>query len=1294
MVRPKLSMNNILKRVIKFFAYVAGGIVILLAIAVGLFRLFLPRLPEYQEDIKSWASTAIGMHVEFSGMDARWGLSGPEVEFYDAELIAPDTMARVIAAEQVSVGVALSNLLFDRQAVVDRVVVRETSLEVRQLDNGTWVVQGSPVDQLIPARQSAPDSAAGPGLGPIEVRLQDIELHFLQPGDERPKTFQIPQLVINRDDVRMAIDADVELPESLGESLTISATQLLSGPAEQRSWDVRADLQSVRLAGISAMQPVEAARFKSGRGDLDVSLQIAGNRVQSAAAEINVRNISIATLTDLALSGRFEFLGDEDGWLVAVNEFQATTPAGDWPLTSMRVETGTNDDGKIVTLDVQASYINFADAAVAIPWLDEQQRAMLGEFDPTGVVRDLALTLSDLDTDTPQFSASAELIDVGVAAHGKRPGVRGFSGRVRADRSSGRLEIDSDKLVVTAPGILGQPLAFDTASGTVIWRRSNDRTTVLSDSIVLRNAFLHNQASVEVSIIDGSARPFVDLESVFRVSDLSEARRYVPFMEKRPRMSEWFQEGIVSGRVPRGTAKLYGPMDKWPFDNGEGQFLIEANVRDAVVVYQPKWPAAEIVEADLVIENMSLRSERSHAITVGNVIRDAKIAIEDFRNPFFTINADATGTLETLRQLSLQSPIGEMFGGQLENIAVSGDANLNLDLTVPVRDWESFSFTARMQAEDGSLQMEGFNAPLTGMNGTVTIERFDIGSDGLTATFLGNPVHVELSQAPDSMPKYRVIADATGSATAEALASELGLPLSDRVTGQSSFSARLLFPRGKIDEPSPFTIQIASDLEGFAVDLPRPLGKQEGQAVDFGASIFLPKGSELVETTGVAGDVFSWQVAITKQDDRWDIDRGVVTFGVKAETMAVPETRGLHLRGNTDYIHVRRWFEQARQSETKMGMVDRVRSVNLTVDNLHLLGQHLVGHRIQLDRSARDWHVQVDGEDVVASTVIPYDFNSGRPIVVEAERLVLPGDDTEPDVEPAQVDPRTLPPISITSQETAFGNRYFGSLEANFLRTADGLESETITATDETFEIIGSGKWVFDESEPAGSRSSIIASLTSDDVKATMKRLDYAPGIVSDDLSMLLELGWSGGPNDKMLESIDGEVKLRIGTGQLEEVKPGAGRVFGLMSIAALPRRLSLDFRDVFGKGFGFDKIQGTFTLVDGNTYTCDLSLESPAADIGIVGRAGLVTRDYEQTAVVSASFGSALPVAGALVAGPQVAAALLIFSQLFKKPLQEVTQVYYGIGGTFDEPIIESATPEIFALSGAMTGCLDEDDS
>ena len=205
-----------------------------------------------------------------------------------------------------------------------------------------------------------------------------------------------------------------------------------------------------------------------------------------------------------------------------------------------------------------------------------------------------------------------------------------------------------------------------------------------------------------------------------------------------------------------------------------------------------------------------------------------------------------------------------------------------------------------------------------------------------------------------------------------------------------------------------------------------------------------------------------------------------------------------------------------------------------------------------------------------------------------------------------------------------------------------------------------------------------------------MRRLDYEPGIVGDDMTMLLNLAWGGGPRLDFLDTLDGEVQVRFGPGNLDEIEPGAGRMFGLMSVVALPRRLSLDFSDVFGKGFGFDQIEGTFRIVDGETYTCNLSLEGPAADIGIIGRTSLVARDYEQAAIVSANFGDTLPVAGLLV-GPQVAAALLVFSQIFKKPLQEMGQVYYSIDGSWDEPIVDSADASSFMQRSQLAGCIAE---
>ena len=142
-------MKRFLRRLAKITAYAAACIVILLAIAVGLFRLLLPRVPEYQDEIKGWASAAIGMQVEFSGMDARWGLSGPELQFYNAELNRLDSGARIVAAEEVGMGVGLMRLLFEQALVVDRLVIRKTSVEVLQSDDGSFTVQGFSTAELL-----------------------------------------------------------------------------------------------------------------------------------------------------------------------------------------------------------------------------------------------------------------------------------------------------------------------------------------------------------------------------------------------------------------------------------------------------------------------------------------------------------------------------------------------------------------------------------------------------------------------------------------------------------------------------------------------------------------------------------------------------------------------------------------------------------------------------------------------------------------------------------------------------------------------------------------------------------------------------------------------------------------------------------------------------------------------------------------------------------------------------------------------------------------------------------------
>ena len=335
--------------------------------------------------------------------------------------------------------------------------------------------------------------------------------------------------------------------------------------------------------------------------------------------------------------------------------------------------------------------------------------------------------------------------------------------------------------------------------------------------------------------------------------------------------------------------------------------------------------------------------------------------------------------------------------------------------------------------------------------------------------------------------------------------------------------------------------------------------------------------------------------------------------------------------------------------------------------------------------------MQFDGDDVNGSAFVPYDFSADRAIVLDMERMVLPGDDDieETDAKP-QPDPRSLPAISLKAKEFGLGERMFGEVTADITKAPGGLLADNIVAKDATFDIVGSARWVADDADPMGFRTTLTATLTSRDVEQTMRRLNYQPGIVSEDMGVLMEVNWSGGPRMDFLDTLGGEVQVRFGSGQLEEVDPGAGRVFGLMSVVELPRRLSLDFRDVFQKGFGFDEISGTFRLVDGTAYTCNLSLEGPAANIGIIGRTDIANKDYAQTAVVSTNVGNIAPVVTAFAAGPQAAAAVFLFSQIFKEPLEDIGTIYYTVTGPWDEPLIESANEEAFARSGELAGCLD----
>lgn len=1279
-------MNKILKRIIKGVAYFGAALVILLAIAVGIFRLMLPRLPEYQEDIKAWASDAIGVQVEFSGMNARWRLSGPEVSFFDAELVQPGTERNILTAEEVSVGVGLLRLIKDRELVVDRVVVRNTAIDLRQNEAGNWTFQGQSAEDL-----SGPGEDTENESGFLEIIGEDIAVNYEHPASGQLVQFNIATASVSRQGDESSVDAVIDLPSEFGNRIEISANQVGSD-ATSGIWRYYIEGDSLFLPGWSRLRPPELPQLSSGMVDISLWLNVVNGELQSATSNLAITGLIAGrqgTHPPLDMQGRFDFSIESGGWLLAAEQFGLTTVDGAWPDTSLQVRVNLNDDGSIDTLRSSATYLNLDDLEYAVPWLTDEQRSRLNRISPSGEIRELRAEVSEIQSDKPQFDVSAQLEGIGFAADDEWPGLQGFSGRLRADRNGGRVEIESTNLTMDLGGHLAEPISLDDAFGTVIWRRSVDGFVVLSDSVRIRNADLESESSLQVIMPADDSAPNIDFESEWSIYDVGSMSRYLPLRLISPALHSWLSNALVSGRATRGTTVFNGSTDNFPFENGEGIFRIDARLEDATLKYANTWPAAEFRHLDLIVENTRLYSVENSATNLGNDVEDAKIEIPDLRDPILEIEAFATGTLETIRQYAIQSPIHNVLGGQLDRVQVDGDASFDLSLVVPIRDRLNFDFSTRIRSSDGTVTVSGLPAPITELNGIVTVTRSEVSSEALFGKFLGEPVDIVLSRTDSPSDPHSVILEATGSFTGAGLKSGLGVPTDAIGNGRSAYLATVRFPNGRAETPGSLQIQMESDLQGFGLALPAPLAKPASESMPLSATIDFPSAQSITSTGSLNGD-YAWKFEFLKENDDWTFDRGVLAAG--GDNPNDPEIRGLQIEGQISEIRLQDWLDLARREDAGAGIGGLIRAIDLKVADLYVIGQHYQDHEVEVNRSGLDWVVQITGDQADGSITVPYDFQSGRVMTLDMNRLVLPGEELSGDRAPDRLaDPRRLPAISVDAREFALGDRQFGALDVDLENTERGLEATGFTMTDDSFNIEGSFGWIVDAYEKSGQRSFIEATLKSTDVEQTMRRLSYEAGISSDEMQVMLDLSWAGGPRQDFADSLNGTVSANLGDGQMQDVDPGAGRVFGLMSIVALPRRLSLDFRDVFESGFGFDEIGGDFRIVDGEAFTCNLSLVGPAADVGIIGRAGLESRDYSQVAVVSANVGNTLPIVGYFVGGPQVAAALFVFSQIFKKPLDEVAQVYYSVEGSWDDPAIDRTDDEQFSRIAALAGCGEE---
>ncbi len=195
----------------------------------------------------------------------------------------------------------------------------------------------------------------------------------------------------------------------------------------------------------------------------------------------------------------------------------------------------------------------------------------------------------------------------------------------------------------------------------------------------------------------------------------------------------------------------------------------------------------------------------------------------------------------------------------------------------------------------------------------------------------------------------------------------------------------------------------------------------------------------------------------------------------------------------------------------------------------------------------------------------------------------------------------------------------------------------------------------------------------SENLGGLLDSLGYGGQLRGGQGQLQFNAGWNGTPSAFSLAGLEGTLDFDARNGQILEVEPGAGRVLGLLSVAQLPRRLMLDFRDFFSKGLAFNQAEGQVTFGDGLARTDRIGMQGPAADIAIRGQADLRAQRFDQTIEVNPRSGNLLAVVGAVAGGGPVGAAVgAAANAVLGKPLGEIGAKTYRVTGPWSDPKVE----------------------
>jgi uncharacterized protein (TIGR02099 family) len=862
-----------------------------------------------------------------------------------------------------------------------------------------------------------------------------------------------------------------------------------------------------------------------------------------------------------------------------------------------------------------------------------------------------------------------QFADVGIDPVGKLPGVRQLRGELRGDAQALALELPVQGSVLTLPHLFRQPLVFSNLAGTLAFWKQDDGWTLGMDTLDFSGAGYAGQLRGELTFPTHGGAPVAEVYATLGHAEVPAAKLFWPIGSMAPATMTWLDRALVAGSIDNAQVVLRGDLAQWPFRGHEGRFEAHVPIRDLTLDYGVGWPRAEGVDVVADFVDNGMRAVASSGQAQGVRVQQAVAEIADFGSAPLDLTVRGSGSGGNVMQFVGNSPIGSAHGETLRKLTLAGSATFAMHLLLPLHadgvaqlDGSAQLTAADLSAPEWSLQLDKMTGPL----------RFD--THGVTAGPLLTAFHGQPATLAFAIGDVAGHADTTVWAQLQGAWSlgELvqGYPelqwIGQASSGTSDFTIGYALAR---DSTASQQLVVDSTLRGITLDLPLPLHKAPTASMPLHLTLGLPiAGNDLQLALGDAAR------ARLRLADATRPLAGVLAFGEQLP-QDLP-AQGLAIRGHAEQLDVTGWVQ--RTVGGNGSGAPTLQGIHVGTDHAQWFGRPLGAMQITASRQADTLQIGVAGPALEGTVDVPDNDLRRLGITARMQRLYWP---KTPDVptgataagqtDPANtgINPAALPPLHLWISDLRLGEARLGEARLESWPTAEGMHLEQLRALSKGVQITASGDW---NGTAQDSHTRLRINFSAEDLGAMLGTFGFDGLVDGGRTHDLIDGRWPGSPTAFSLTNLDGTLSVKVQDGRIPEAaSPGVGRLLGLVSLAELPRRLTLDFGDVFGKGLAFDSITGDFRLANGNATTDNLLIVGSSANISITGRTGLRTRDYDQQVYVVPHVGNSLPLVGAVVGGPVGAAAGFAMQGLLGRGLNKAAGARYRITGSWDKPVM-----------------------